>query len=263
MNHLRPAPRPTAGRLTRAAAIPWAAAIFIVIAGAGAGCGVPKEARNGATLMAAYTNQIKAESERFAASRTTLAKARQHNMNGLEESALTTEQSNQREVFLWGFEKASVGRDRQNLYEGIVAGTTTTRTQREALRTLREEHGKKVEAAKTRVEVRSAELAKAAKALAELGNEPSFKDRMQFYLCFFETVHADIEQARQAGEAQVAVGEGVATGAGEITIPDVENPGTGDGDAGDGADPGGETPGDGDAGDDGDSSDGDARPSAC
>lgn len=175
-----------------------------------AACGVPGEARRGARVLAAYTNQVKAETERFAKGRAALARARQRNVNELEQSAVVTEQSNVREIFLWGFEKPAPGPGRQELYQGIVAASDATRKQLDDLAALRKQHEARVAQATTRVSARTAELAEAAKALAQLGENPSFKQRMKFYLCFFESVHRSIEDAQQAGAAQAQLGTAAA-----------------------------------------------------
>jgi hypothetical protein len=173
-------------------------------------CGVPGEARRGARVLAAYTNQVKAETERFAKARTALARARQRNVDELEQSAVATEQANQREIFLWAFEKPAPGPSRQELYQGIVAASDATRKQLDDLAALRKQHEARVAQATTRVNARTIELAEAAKALAQLGEKPSFKQRMKFYLCFFESVHRSIEDAQQAGAAQAQLGTAAA-----------------------------------------------------
>lgn len=175
-----------------------------------AACGVPGEARRGARVLAAYTNQVKAETERFAKARTALARARQRNVDALEQSAVATEQANQREIFLWAFEKPAPGPDRQALYQSIVAASDATRQQLDDLAALRKQHEARVAQATTRVNARTAELAEAAKALAQLGEKPAFKQRMKFYLCFFESVHRSIEEAQQAGAAQAQLGTAAA-----------------------------------------------------
>jgi hypothetical protein len=171
-----------------------------------AACGVPGEARRGARVLAAYTNQVKAETERFAKGRTALARARQRNVDELEQSAVATEQANVREVFLWGFERPAPGPGRQELYQGIVATSDATRKHLDDLAALRKQHEARVAQAAMRVSARTAELAGTAKALAQLAENPSFKQRMKFYLCFFESVHRSIEDAQQAGAAQAQLG---------------------------------------------------------
>ncbi|HWN67647.1 MAG TPA: hypothetical protein VNM90_08400 [Haliangium sp.] len=170
-------------------------------------CSVPGEARQGAKVLAAYTNQVKAETERFGKARTALARARQRNMNELEDSAVLTEQANQRELFLWGFDKPAPGPGRQELYQGILAGADASRKNLDELAALRKEHEARVAKATARVQTRTAELAETAKALAQLGEKPNFQGRMKFYLCFFESVHHSIAEAQRAGaeQAQAAV----------------------------------------------------------
>jgi len=175
-----------------------------------AACGVPGEARRGARVLAAYTNQVKVETDRYARGRAALARARQRNVDELEQSAVATEQSNRREIFLWGFEKPAPGPGRQELYQGIVAASDATRKQLDDLAALRKQHEARVAQAATRVSARTAELAGAAKALAQLDGNPSFKQRMKFYLCFFESVHRSIEDAQQAGAAQALLGTAAA-----------------------------------------------------
>jgi hypothetical protein len=191
--------------------------VAAVLGAALAGCGVPGEARQGARVLAAYTNQVKAETERHARSRTALAKARQRNMNALEDSAVATEQSNQREVYLWGFEKPAPGPGRQELYQGLVAAADTNRKNLDDLAALRKEHEARVAKASTRAQARTAELAETAKALAQIGEKPDFKGRMKFYLCFFESVHRSIEKTQQAGVDQAVAG---------VAAADAKNPGT-------------------------------------
>jgi hypothetical protein len=182
-----------------------------------AACSVPGEARQGARVLAAYTNQVKAETERYAKGRTALAKARQRNMNELEDSAMVMEQSNQREVFLWGFEKPAPGPGRQEVYQGIVAAADANRKNLDDLAALRKEHEARVAKATARVKTRTAELAETAKALAQIGEKPDFKGRMTFYLCFFESVHRSIEETQKAGASQAEAG---------VAAADAKNPGT-------------------------------------
>jgi DNA repair exonuclease SbcCD ATPase subunit len=181
-----------------------------------AACSVPGEARQGARVLAAYTSQVKAETERFAKTRTALAKARQRNMNALEDSAVVTEQANQRELFLWGFEKPAPGPGRQELYQGIVAAADASRKNLDDLATLRKEHEARVAKATARVQTRTAELAETAKALAQIGEKPDFQGRMKFYLCFFESVHRSIKETQQAGDDQAQAA---------VTAADAKNPG--------------------------------------
>jgi hypothetical protein len=189
----------------------WSIPLLGICVGLGlAACGVPGEARRGARVLAAYTNQVKAETDRFARGRAALTRARQRNVDELAQSAVATEQSNVREIFLWGYEKPAPGPGRQELYQGIVAASDATRKQLDDLAALRKQHEVRVAQATTRVGARTAELAKAAKALAQLGENPSFKQRMKFYLCFFESVHRSIEDAQQAGAAQAQIGTAAA-----------------------------------------------------
>jgi hypothetical protein len=169
-------------------------------------CTVPGEARQGARVLAAYTNQVKGETERHGKSRTALASARQRNMNALEDSAVVTEQGNQRELFLWGFDKPAPGPDRLALYRDVVAAADATRKNVDDLAALRKEHDTRVTKASARVQTRAAELAGTAKALAQIGEKPDFKGRMKFYLCFFESVHRSIDEAQKAGTAQAEAG---------------------------------------------------------
>lgn len=169
-------------------------------------CTVPGEARQGARVLAAYTNQVKGETERHGKSRTALASARQRNMNALEDSAVVTEQSTQRELFLWGFEKPAPGPDRLELYRGVVAAADATRKNVDDLAALRKEHDARVAKASAQVQMRTAELAATAKALAQIGEKPDFKGRMKFYLCFFESVHRSIDETQKAGTAQAEAG---------------------------------------------------------
>lgn len=175
-----------------------------------AACGVPGEARRGARVLAAYTHQVKVETERFARGRTALARARQRNVEDLEQSAVATEQASQREVFLWGFEKPAPGPGRQELYQSIVAASNATRAQRDDLIALRKQHEARAAQAAARASARTAELAGTAKALAQLGENPSFKQHMKFYLCFFESAQRSIEEARQAGATQAQLGTAAA-----------------------------------------------------
>jgi hypothetical protein len=181
-----------------------------------AACSVPGEARQGARVLAAYTNQVKGETERFAKARTALAKARQRNMNELEDSAVVTEQANQREFFLWGFDKPAPGPGRQELYQGIVAAADASRKNLDDLAALRKEHEARVAKATARVQARTAELAETAKALAQIGEKPDFQGRMKFYMCFFESVHRSIEESQKAGEAQAEAA---------VAAADAKNPG--------------------------------------
>ena len=175
-----------------------------------AACGVPGEARRGARVLAAYTNQVKAKTERYAKARAALAQARQRNVDELAQSAVATEQANQREIFLWAFEKPAPGPTRQELYQSVMAATDATRKQLDDLTALRKQHEARVVQATTRMSARTAELAEAAKAVAQLDEKPSFKQRMRFYLCFFESVHRSIEEAQQAGAAQTQLGTAAA-----------------------------------------------------
>ncbi len=230
-------------------------------------CGVPSEARSGAKLMAAYTNQVKTQLETQSQSRTKLARARQRNVNALEQSALETEQRNQRERFLWRFEagvSADGGvadSDRERLYRDVIDGVSLTLAQRDAMRELSEAHDAKLAEARSRVNTRSRELAKTAKSLAQLGETPSFKERMKFYLCFFESVQKSIKASQEAAEAKLAAGEDAASvKADDIGIPEL--PDETDGDDGTIGIP--ERPDDGTGDDDQrDPGDGDDRPSAC
>ena len=181
-----------------------------------AACSVPGEARQGARVLAAYTNQVKAETERFAKTRTALAKARQRNINELEDSAVVTEQANQREIFLWGFEKPAPGPGRQELFQGILAAADASRKNLDDLAALRKEHEARVARATARVQTRTAELAETAKALAQIGEKPDFQGRMKFYLCFFESVHRSIEETQKAGAAQAQAA---------VAAADAKNPG--------------------------------------
>lgn len=200
-----------------------------------AACSVPGEARQGARVLAAYTNQVKAETDRFAKTRTALARARQRNMNELEDSALVTEQANQREFFLWGFEKPAPGPGRQELYQGVLAAADANRKSLEELATLRKEHEARVAKAIARVQTRTAELAETAKALAQIGEKPNFQGRMRFYLCFFESVHRSIEETQQAGAARAEAGVAAAD-AKKLGAPTASSAGTAGG-AGSAAEP--------------------------
>jgi hypothetical protein len=181
-----------------------------------AACSVPGEARQGARVLAAYTNQVKAETERYGKTRTALARARQRNTNEPEDHAVVTEQANQREIFLWSFEKPAPGPGRQELYQGVLAAADTSRKNLDELAALRKEHEARVTKATARVQTRTAELAETAKALAQIGEKPDFQGRMKFYLCFFESVHRSIEETQQAGAAQAEAA---------VAAADAKNPG--------------------------------------
>jgi hypothetical protein len=195
-----------------------------------AACSVPGEARQSARVLAAYTNQVKAETERYAKSRTALAKSRQRSMNALEDSAVVTEQDSQSKIALWGFEQPAPGPGRQELYQRVLAAADAHRKNLDELAALRKEHEARMAKATARVQTRAAELAATAKALAQIGEKPDFKGRMKFYLCFFESVHQSIAEAQDAAadqaEAAVAAADAKNPVAPEASAAEADTAGT-------------------------------------
>lgn len=179
-----------------------------------AGCNTTGKAQAGATLMVAYTNQLVAEADEFAEARDEIAKARQSNMNHLEQSTVELESWTNARSAVWAMTPSN--EDRSDLLRGVRRAAEASLDRRVATQQLLVEHRTRIEEARSAVQIRSRHLAATAKALSQLGADASFDERMTFYVEFFKDVRKGIEDAKEQA-AQEAEAAAAATSPTEIT----------------------------------------------
>ena len=75
--------------------------ILLILACAASGCSVPKEARQGAGLIAAYTAAVQKDIDRYSAQQLRIDQARLETLDELERNAKETARHTQREMTIW------------------------------------------------------------------------------------------------------------------------------------------------------------------
>jgi hypothetical protein len=100
----------------------------------GTGCSTMKSARETAGALALYTTQVKTDSEKFAAARLELDKARTANIDATEQLAARLENDNALCLKVWHL---SGNEDRAKLFEGLTGATDLVATQNDQFAALR------------------------------------------------------------------------------------------------------------------------------
>ena len=162
-----------------------------------------KEERRIARLLAAYTNQVKASGEKFAASRDQLARARLSNINRLQLSATETENENGNTLRVWAIAGDS---NRFGLFQGVLEATNEAVKQQIAIEILQREQEQNVKEATSKVRFQSKKLADTAKALGDVATKPNLKGRLTFLRAFVLDVRSEIQAAEEATVAAAEQG---------------------------------------------------------
>jgi hypothetical protein len=173
-----------------------------------AGCAGPRTARETAGTLALYTAQLKAQTDRFAASRTELTKMRTASLGLLEESALEAETRNNSIVQIWSLAGRS---DDVELVNNLQNAAAFAEKQQDALETLKEQHLQAVQAAKTAVDFQGKKLDDVAKGLGTLAQKPALKDELSFLAGFISEVQNDLQKASTNSVQQSEAGKALVT----------------------------------------------------
>ena len=168
----------------------------MVLVSASAGC-VPREARDGAKVLAVYTQQVNELATRFADQQTAIDRASQQVTNDLEDSALVTEQNNDAQNRRW-----TIATDpRASLYQQVREGVNSEAASRDALLKARSDHDKLVEDTESGVADHSKQLSAVAQALGKLSSPRSTTDEMQFLVGYFSAVRDQMKKDKADAEA--------------------------------------------------------------
>lgn len=165
------------------------------------GCVAP-DVRKGASVLAAFTQQVSEEGTEFVRSRTALAKSRQANIAMLEISATQMENSVNQKLAIWEL-SGEAGKRRLELMQGIQSFANNVAMRNRELVDLRERQEASIAAAKSSVELRQTDLAKVSKALALLSQDADFKKDIKFYVNYFQEVRAGIETSKEAANQKM------------------------------------------------------------
>lgn len=182
------------------------AALLVVALGAVGGC-VPQQARDHARMLAALTERVRADGERFASSRQELDLARQQNTDVLEANALEAEQSARHALDVWRI----AGADREaGVYAQLRDAADAYAGSLKEAADLRERQRRDLESLRTAVHVRSDELAATASALSQLSEPPDFSSQVKFFIAYGKAVRDQVRKANEDAEKQLDEGKEVA-----------------------------------------------------
>ena len=100
----------------------------------------------------------------------------------------------------------SSNKARSKLFRDVRTASEADLERRVATQQLVAEHQTRIDEARSAVRLQSKQLTATAKALSQLGAEPSFDERISFYVAFFQDVRDQIEAAKKqaAAEAKAA-----------------------------------------------------------
>jgi hypothetical protein len=191
-----------------------------------AGCSTMQSARDTASVLALYTAQVKADSEKFSAARLELDKARTENIDFLEQSAVELENGNALGLKVWHL---SNNDDRAKLCEGLTASSDLASKQADEFAALRAKQAEAVANMKSVIIVQSKQLEETAKGLSALAEKPSWQDEAKFYFGFLSEVRTDIDNlstnaAQKVASGTNAIAEKASTTKTSITPPKNNNP---------------------------------------
>jgi hypothetical protein len=161
-----------------------------------AGC-IPQAARDHARFLAALTEKVKAEGERFAATRQELDQARQRNMDVLEANALEAEQAAAHALQVWRI--ADSNREVE-IYGQVRDAADSYSNALEEVTELRKRQEKDLAAVRTAVQIRSDDLAKASSALSQLAEAPDFQAQVKFFTGYGKAVNEAVKKAEEAAK---------------------------------------------------------------
>lgn len=182
----------------------WVMTLPLVLLLLVAGCAVPQKARDDASLLAAYTNKVKSDAERYRSFRDDLAKARWDNMHLLERDTLEVHQETVTFVGAW---EAAEDRGRIRLYNAVVAAAAEAADQQDKFRELLEKQKHIRKETKTLFKVRSEKLQETAKALAALGKQPDYEAQGKYLVDFFREVKKSVDEANAEAKEQAERGQ--------------------------------------------------------
>lgn len=173
------------------------AVLFIV------GCGVPKEGRKTAEVLALYTTQVKVETESYSNSRTALTRARVANVDFLEQSATKVENENAIRLKVW---ELSGNGDCVKFIQKLTDVSDTVAKQEDSFATLQARQEAAIASLKSSVNIQSKQLDEAAKTLSALAKEASLIKDVKFYVSFLSDVRKDIKNISTNTAVQVNAG---------------------------------------------------------
>ena len=162
---------------------------FMVLSGCVSG-----EARNAAKQLSGLTLSIQKNSEEFARSRETLAKARMKNMNWLEMKTLGTEQKVLNKKFAL---KASEDKQRWTLYQVLIEGTKAAGSKQSEMENAINKHDQALAQSMRYIKAPSKQLGESTKVLIQLSKEPKLLDELGFFKDFIGEVAKSQEAAKK------------------------------------------------------------------
>jgi hypothetical protein len=172
------------------------------------GCASTQETREGARLVAAYTEKIRSEAKGIVDDSEGFTKLRQKNLNRLELNAVETENANilQREV--WNIVSEKDKKDqRLKLLDQIAHTAKMVDEQKKSLDDLHISQEKLVKDTKINFKLNLDKLSESAKAMGQLAEKPDFGDNLKFFAGFFKTVKTNIDKSNQEAKSQATKGE--------------------------------------------------------
>jgi hypothetical protein len=152
-------------------------------------CSTMQSARDTAGVLALYTTQVKTDSEKFAANRLELDKARIANIDSMEQLAVQMENDNALRVQVW---QLSNNEDRAKLFQGLAEAADLVATQSDEFAALRTKQEAADTSMQSAITVQSKQLDDTAKGLAVLAETPSWQDEAKFYFQYLSAVRTDI-----------------------------------------------------------------------
>ena len=190
--------------------------IWLILACAASGCSVPKEARQGAGLIAAYTTAVQKDIDRYSSQQLRIDQARLETLDELERNAKTTAQHTQREMAIWQTREFGTGNkdSRIVLYEYLLTASDLTAQQFREMELRRYKRSDEIKALQSAVNLNSKSLGDIAQALAKLSMEPDKKADFDFLVSYFGAVTKSLEEFRRAAEQEAQCAEAEAKGKG-------------------------------------------------
>jgi hypothetical protein len=166
------------------------------------GC-IPQSARNDARLLAALTQKVKTDGVAFTAFRDDLDRARQRNIDVLEENVLEVEQATRHVLDVWDL---SADKKPLEFFTKVHAATDRYAQALKDMADLRARQAKEMAELRRGVEIRSSQLEETAKALARLAEAPNFQAQAQFLIGYAKDLNEVLKKARAkaAEEANTA-----------------------------------------------------------
>jgi hypothetical protein len=177
-------------------------AIFAVCAG----CSSTAQ-RETAAQTATNISLVQKKIEVFSAARTEADAARQRAANRALDNALETESRSGAQIQQW---KAADDEKRMNLFDNVTGAATAAADRDAAARAEMAAADKLAESTKARITLRSDQLTKSAKALAQLAEKDNARDTLDFYRKFIGEVKQSLDDAHDAAAKSAKAGASAA-----------------------------------------------------